>query len=167
MGNPTILATLAVMAAILPMGSARGLSGPYLRPIPVGAAPAMAFSLVVAFVVTPWAAVRLLEHSAHHHDVEEDLLTRLYLGGVMQPLIASGRCVIFLAGVIALLLAAVALVPLGMGTDEDDAIRQQERIPGDHRHARRAAALETTARVAVSAMASATLDEQMVVNVRT
>src|SRR6185369_1400960 len=77
-GNPTILATLAVMAAILPMAFVRGLSGPYLRPIPVGASAAMAFSLVVAFVVTPWASVRLLKPAAHHHRREDDLLTRLY-----------------------------------------------------------------------------------------
>ena len=60
-GNPTILATLAVVAAILPMAFVGGLMGPYMRPIPVGASAAMVFSLVVAFVVTPWAAVRLLK----------------------------------------------------------------------------------------------------------
>jgi multidrug efflux pump subunit AcrB len=111
-GNPAILATLAVVAAILPMAFVRGLSGPSLRPILVGASAAMVFSLVVAFVVTPWAAVRLLEPSAHHDHGEEDLLTRLYRR-VMGPLITSGRRrAIFLAGVAALLLAAAALVPL-------------------------------------------------------
>ena len=60
-GNPTILATLAVVAAILPMAFVGGLMGPYMRPIPVGASAAMVFSLVVAFIVTPWAAVRLLK----------------------------------------------------------------------------------------------------------
>ena len=59
-GNPTILATLTVIAAILPMAFVGGLMGPYMRPIPVGASAAMVFSLVVAFIVTPWAAVRLL-----------------------------------------------------------------------------------------------------------
>ena len=59
-GNPTILATLAVVAAILPMAFVGGLMGPYMRPIPVGASAAMMFSLGVAFIVTPWAAVRLL-----------------------------------------------------------------------------------------------------------
>jgi len=54
-GNPTILATFAVIAAILPMAFVRGLMGPYMRPIPVGASVAMLFSLVVAFVVSPWA----------------------------------------------------------------------------------------------------------------
>ena len=59
-GNPTVLATLTVIAAILPMAFVGGLNGPYLRPIPVGASAAMVFSLLVAFVVTPWAAARLL-----------------------------------------------------------------------------------------------------------
>ena len=71
-GNPTILATLTVIAAILPMAFVGGLMGPYMRPIPVGASAAMLFSLVVAFVVTPWAAVRLLRAgSAHGHAPEE------------------------------------------------------------------------------------------------
>jgi multidrug efflux pump subunit AcrB len=52
-GNPTILATFAVIAAILPMAFVRGLMGPYMRPIPVGASAAMVFSLLVAFVVSP------------------------------------------------------------------------------------------------------------------
>ncbi len=63
-GNPTILATFAVIAAILPMAFVRGLMGPYMRPIPVGASAAMLFSLLVAFVVSPWAALRLLRHYA-------------------------------------------------------------------------------------------------------
>ena len=58
---PTILATLTVIAAILPMAFVSGLMGPYMRPIPIGATAAMVFSLVVAFFVTPWAAVRLLK----------------------------------------------------------------------------------------------------------
>ena len=62
-GNPTILATFTVIAAILPMAFVRGLMGPYMRPIPVGASAAMIFSLLVAFVVTPWAAVRLLQRA--------------------------------------------------------------------------------------------------------
>jgi multidrug efflux pump subunit AcrB len=59
-GNPTILATWAVIAAILPMAFVGGLMGPYMRPIPVGATAAMLFSLLIAFTVTPWAAIRIL-----------------------------------------------------------------------------------------------------------
>ncbi len=59
-GNPTILATWAVIAAILPMAFVGGLMGPYMRPIPIGSTAAMLFSLAIAFTITPWAAVRVL-----------------------------------------------------------------------------------------------------------
>ncbi|HEV2292015.1 MAG TPA: efflux RND transporter permease subunit, partial [Gemmatimonadales bacterium] len=59
-GNPTILATFTVIAAILPMAFVSGMMGPYMRPIPVGASAAMLASLGVAFVVTPWLAYHLL-----------------------------------------------------------------------------------------------------------
>ena len=62
--SPLILATLTVIAAILPMGFVGGLMGPYMRPIPIGASAAMVFSMVVAFVVTPWAAYRILKGRA-------------------------------------------------------------------------------------------------------
>ena len=61
-GNPTILATFTVIAAILPMAFVRGLMGPYMRPIPTGASAAMLFSLAVAFIVSPWAAYRIFRH---------------------------------------------------------------------------------------------------------
>lgn len=64
-GNPTILATFTVIAAILPMAFVRGLMGPYMKPIPVGASLAMILSLIVAFVITPWASVRLLKEPNH------------------------------------------------------------------------------------------------------
>lgn len=69
-GNPTILATFTVIAAILPMAFVRGLMGPYMKPIPVGASFAMLLSLFVAFIVTPWAAVKLLKPHPHTHDEE-------------------------------------------------------------------------------------------------
>ncbi len=119
-GNPTILATLAVIAAILPMAFVGGLMGPYMRPIPVGASAAMVFSLLVAFIVTPWAAVRMLDpksgsgHSAVHDEAKEDWSTRLYRK-VMNPLIHSTpRRWIFLAGVLGLLLLACAMVMVGL-----------------------------------------------------
>ena len=116
-GNPTILATFAVIAAVLPMALVRGLMGPYMRPIPVGASAAMVFSLLVAFVVSPWAAMRLLgKHLRGAHLLEpehENWRTRLYRK-VMSPLIASGRNrILFFAAVLGLLLLSVALVPLG------------------------------------------------------
>jgi multidrug efflux pump subunit AcrB len=114
-GNPTILATFAVIAAILPMAFVRGLMGPYMRPIPVGASAAMLFSLIVAFVISPWAALRLLRHyverpeSAHEG---EGWTTRIYRR-VMNPLILNREYRwIFLCSVVVLLLAAIAFVPL-------------------------------------------------------
>ncbi len=116
-GNPTILATFAVIAAVLPMAFVRGLMGPYMRPIPVGASAAMLFSLLVAFVVSPWAALRLvgrhLEGAKILEPETENWRTRLYRR-IMTPLIQSGRNrVLFFIGVAALLLFSVALVPLG------------------------------------------------------
>jgi multidrug efflux pump subunit AcrB len=69
-GNPTILATVAVIAAILPMAMVRGLMGPYMRPIPVGASVAMVFSLLIAFIVSPWAAIRIFRQEAHLPDTD-------------------------------------------------------------------------------------------------
>jgi len=69
-GNPTILATFAVIAAILPMAFVRGLMGPYMRPIPVGASVAMLFSLVIAFVISPWAALKIFKKEAHLPEID-------------------------------------------------------------------------------------------------
>jgi multidrug efflux pump subunit AcrB len=66
-GGPTILATLTVIAALLPMAFVTGLMGPYMSPIPINSSMGMAISLAVAFVVTPWLAARLMkQHGAGH-----------------------------------------------------------------------------------------------------
>jgi multidrug efflux pump subunit AcrB len=115
-GNPTILATLTVVAAILPMAYVGGLMGPYMRPIPVGASAAMLFSLAAAFMVTPWAAARLLRTEGAHAHAPEGAATRLYRRA-MAGLIGNRRVrVAFLAGVSILLLASMALVPLKLVT---------------------------------------------------
>jgi len=61
-GGPTILATLTVIAALLPMAFVSGLMGPYMSPIPINASMGMLISLAVAFTVTPWLALKLLGH---------------------------------------------------------------------------------------------------------
>jgi multidrug efflux pump subunit AcrB len=115
-GNPTILATLTVIAAILPMAFVGGLMGPYMRPIPVGASAAMVFSLLVAFIVTPWASTRLIRHDSGKHarlHNQEDWSTRLYRR-IMNPLIHTPFIRwIFLIAVVVLLLACCALVGIG------------------------------------------------------
>ena len=129
-GNPTILATFAVIAAVLPMAFVGGLMGPYMRPIPIGASAAMFFSLLIAFIVTPWAAIRMLrwgrKYSAltegiavdsgapHlHSEHPEDFFTKLYRR-FMSPLIAhrSWRYA-FLAVIMGLLLGSMVLVGVG------------------------------------------------------
>jgi multidrug efflux pump subunit AcrB len=116
-GNPTILATFTVIAAILPMAFVRGMMGPYMSPIPTGASAAMLFSLAVAFMVTPWAAARIFGrgHVAQAHDEgPEGRSTRLYRR-VMTCLVtrAPARWAFF-AFVVALLLASAALVGVGL-----------------------------------------------------
>lgn len=136
-GNPTILATFAVIAAVLPMAFVGGLMGPYMRPIPIGASAAMFWSLLIAFVVTPWASIRMLgwfrrtdrtrqtsrtdeaepsdstpqPHHASEHP--EDFFTKLYRR-VMGPLLHhTGWRWAFLLGITALLLGSMATVGLG------------------------------------------------------
>ncbi|HET9594440.1 MAG TPA: efflux RND transporter permease subunit [Anaeromyxobacteraceae bacterium] len=142
-GNPTILATVAVIAAILPMAMVRGLMGPYMRPIPVGASVAMVFSLLIAFVVSPWAAMRAFRKEAnlgdadpsglHPADPERDparparddgravresapegRLTRLDRRITRALLGTPWLRATFMAGVGALLLGAVALLGAGV-----------------------------------------------------
>ncbi|MGD8430776.1 MAG: efflux RND transporter permease subunit, partial [Ectothiorhodospiraceae bacterium] len=64
-GQPTILATFTVIAALMPMAFVSGLMGPYMSPIPINASTGMLISLAVAFVVTPWFAYRLLRRHQH------------------------------------------------------------------------------------------------------
>jgi multidrug efflux pump subunit AcrB len=165
-GNPTILATLTVVAAILPMAFVGGLMGPYMRPIPIGATAAMLFSLIVAFLVTPWAAVRILGrgHSEHDHH-KEDIFTRgyrVFMNAILhQPPLRWG----FLAGVVVLLLGAMSLVyvqfvkvkmlPFDNKSEFQVIVDMPEGTP-----------LEETAR-ATKAMAEAVLQQPEVVNVQT
>ncbi len=113
-GNPTILATFTVIAAILPMAFVSGMMGPYMRPIPVGASVAMLASLAVAFIVTPYVALRLLRghvtatgatHDRAHESEESGRFARFY-AGVMSPLMDRPR---LRAGFYATVLGLVAL----------------------------------------------------------
>jgi multidrug efflux pump subunit AcrB len=112
-GNPTTLATWTVIAAILPMAFVGGLMGPYMRPIPVGASLAMLFSLFIAFVISPWAALRMLANAtAGHGDGEEGQegwTTRLYRRLMMPLLVDARKRTMFLAGVVILLLSVFTL----------------------------------------------------------
>ena len=132
-GNPTILATWAVIAAVLPMAFVSGLMGPYMRPIPIGSSAAMLFSLLVAFAVTPWAALKILrgharpvgdaaafvdaplteEEEAADETMPDTAFTRLYQR-VMRPLIAHRAWRWTFLGVVAgATVGAMGLVGLG------------------------------------------------------
>ena len=123
-GNPTILATFAVIAAVLPMAFVGGLMGPYMRPIPIGASAAMFFSLAISFIVTPWAAIRILQwrknldngtrNAERGYDGDENSFFARIYRGLMTPLIASAkRRYQFLAALVVLLLVSMALVYVG------------------------------------------------------
>jgi len=64
-GGPTILATFTVIAALLPMAFVTGLMGPYMSPIPINASIGMLISLAIAFIITPWLALKLIKQAAH------------------------------------------------------------------------------------------------------
>jgi multidrug efflux pump subunit AcrB len=119
-GGPTILATLTVIAALLPMAFVSGLMGPYMSPIPINASLGMALSLAIAFTVTPWLALRLMRpHAAHApaddqggHAVPTGLAARLprLFDRVLRPLLdrASRRWVL-LGGVLVAVAVSVSL----------------------------------------------------------
>ncbi|HEU4564306.1 MAG TPA: efflux RND transporter permease subunit [Gemmatimonadaceae bacterium] len=118
-GNPTILATFTVIAAILPMAFVSGMMGPYMRPIPVGASVAMLASLAVAFIVTPYLALRLLRGHVkpvaaahdHAHEPEETSRFAAFYARIMTPLMERrGRRFGFYGAVGALLAMSVGLL---------------------------------------------------------
>ena len=113
MGNPTILATLAVIAALLPMAFVSGLMGPYMRPIPVGASAAMIFSLLVAFIVSPWLSYIVLKNVKKSDEPEESgRMFRVYKN-ILGPLLGSRlKRMLALGSVVLLLLLAVTRVLL-------------------------------------------------------
>jgi multidrug efflux pump subunit AcrB len=112
-GNPTILATLAVIAALMPMAFVSGLMGPYMRPIPVGASAAMIFSLLIAFIVSPWMSYKVLKNvKTMEHGEEAVGLHRTY-ERMLGPLLDSRRKrILALGAVLFLLFLALLLVPL-------------------------------------------------------
>ena len=124
-GNPTILATWAVIAAILPMAFVGGLMGPYMRPIPIGSSAAMIFSLLIAFTVTPWAAVRILKKDCSETEcaiepeddkdhAPDDFFTRMY-HRIMDPLLAHAWArILFFIIIVAMLLGACSMVYFGL-----------------------------------------------------
>lgn len=114
-GGPTILATFTVIAALLPMAFVSGLMGPYMSPIPINASMGMFISLAIAFVVTPWLALKLMKPAAHGHQAAGGGVTRLerFFRGGLSPFLhpQSGRKAraLLWVGVLAAILASVSL----------------------------------------------------------
>jgi len=114
-GNPTILATFTVIAALLPMGFVSGMMGPYMEPIPVLGSVAMLFSLFAAFIFTPWLAMRIRpsmkalgKAQAKEHRQAERLES--FFRRTLSPLIDNkGKSLLFRLGMYAILLACCAL----------------------------------------------------------
>jgi len=102
-GNPTIVATLTIIVALLPMMFVSGLMGPYMSPIPANASMAMLFSFVVAVTIAPWLLYRISRRSllrdrtapAEHHQI--GAMGRLYLRVARPLLTGRRRSLVFLA----------------------------------------------------------------------
>ncbi|OYU47076.1 MAG: multidrug transporter AcrB [Rhizobiales bacterium PAR1] len=111
-GNPTIIATLTVVAALLPMLFVSGMMGPYMSPIPANASAAMIFSFFVAVMVTPWLMVKFGKPhvvGAGHDHAEGGALGRLYTRFAAPILASKQRAWLFLA-----LVGLATLASLGL-----------------------------------------------------
>ena len=114
-GGPTILATLTVIAALLPMAFVSGLMGPYMSPIPINSSLGMAISLAIAFTVTPWLALKFMrEHDPHQHAhaAPSGVTVKLQklFSTILTPLLESARKRwLLLAGILAALFLSVGL----------------------------------------------------------
>jgi multidrug efflux pump subunit AcrB len=113
-GGPTILATLTVIAALLPMAFVSGLMGPYMSPIPINSSLGMALSLLIAFTVTPWLALKLMKSHGHGQTHAEPKglavhLPRLFTT-LLAPFLASARKRwLLLAGILVALVLSAGL----------------------------------------------------------
>lgn len=115
-GNPTILATFTVVAAVLPMAFVSGLMGPYMSPMPIGATIAMLFSLFVALTITPYLGFYLLKDKEGKvkkkkkaYVLEETLIYRIYYKLVNPMLNSAWKRWVFLGANFVVLMAVMML----------------------------------------------------------
>ena len=116
-GGPTILATLTVIAALLPMAFVSGLMGPYMSPIPINSSMGMAISLAVAFVVTPWLAARMMKahgssagaHQPSKLDAKLDSTFRKLLTPFLDPVKGGAMRLRLAIAIVLLILGSVSL----------------------------------------------------------
>ncbi|NNU81472.1 efflux RND transporter permease subunit [Halovulum dunhuangense] len=115
-GNPTIVATLTVVVALLPMLFVSGLMGPYMSPIPANASAAMIFSFFVAVMITPWLMLKIAGRAMVEGHGEEGAhaagggLGRLYAAVARPVLRSKGRSLMFLLVVAALSFGSLVLL---------------------------------------------------------
>jgi multidrug efflux pump subunit AcrB len=111
-GNPTILATFTVIAAVLPMAFVSGMMGPYMSPMPIGASIAMMLSLVVALTLTPYLGYLFLREKGQHKEtpvvLEESRIYKLYKGFINPMLETRWKRWTFIMGTVVVLLISVS-----------------------------------------------------------
>jgi multidrug efflux pump subunit AcrB len=112
-GNPTIVATLTVVAALLPMLFVSGMMGPYMSPIPANASAAMVFSFFVAVIITPWLMLKLGKtHADHGHSADAGdggALGRVYRAVARPVLVSRARSWTFLLVVLAMTVGSMGV----------------------------------------------------------
>jgi multidrug efflux pump subunit AcrB len=113
-GGPTILATLTVIAALLPMAFVSGLMGPYMSPIPINSSLGMALSLAIAFTVTPWLALKFMRehgsHTEHDHAAASTSKVQKIFAAILTPFLNSARKRwLLLGGILVALMLSVGL----------------------------------------------------------
>lgn len=112
-GNPTIVATLTVVVALLPMLFVSGLMGPYMSPIPANASAAMIFSFFVAVMITPWLMLKIAgrayaTQSGHGDHASGGALGRIYSAFARPVLRTRGGSLVFLLVVTVLSFGSLA-----------------------------------------------------------
>lgn len=114
-GNPTILATFTVIAAVLPMAFVSGMMGPYMSPMPIGASIAMLLSLIVALTLTPYLGyIFLKEKEKHgeehkHKSLEATGIYRIYRKAIEPMLETKWKRWTFIGGIVVILLASLMM----------------------------------------------------------
>ncbi|MBC7314256.1 MAG: efflux RND transporter permease subunit [Rhizobium sp.] len=167
-GNPTIVATLTVVAALLPMMFVSGMMGPYMSPIPANASAAMIFSFFVAVVVTPWLMLKIAGKAKLHHD--DAHATGGILGAgyarVASPILASKKN----SWIFLLLVGVATLGSLALFYTKDVTVKL---LPFDNKSELQVtidlpegSSVETTDAIA-QAVAKVTLDTPEVLSVQT
>ncbi len=117
-GGPTILATFTVIAALLPMAFVTGLMGPYMSPIPINASMGMLISLAVAFILTPWMALKLLKQhqpscAQNEKAMDNSSVALIFFAYIMRPFLYGEKARVkrwlLLLGVVLLITLSLSL----------------------------------------------------------